>query len=352
MINWVPDKNINYEKIKLLLQKCEKNNQFTNYGPNVELLEKFIHSKYILDDNKSVIAIVNASLGLQILTYAFNLYHNKDIQWATQSFTFPPSNQGTLKTSIILDIDLEGGLDLNEVNNDIGGLIVTNIFGNIVNIDKYVKYCDKNNKFLIFDNAATHYTFYKNKNSLNYGNGCVISFHHTKPFGFGEGGAIIVDKKYENIIRNMINFGINNKNDGNYYSMHANNCKMSDISAVFILQYLYDYFDIIILKHRDLYNYFIKQKNNNNLDIELYPSFHDNNNINISCFCILFKNEELSLKIKKKFLENDIFCKKYYHPLKETKNTCIIYDRILCLPCNKDMNYSDIDNIVNLIKLI
>ena len=352
MIDWVPNKLINYEKIKNLLDKCQKNKQFTNYGPNVQLLEKFIHNKYKIDENKSVIAVVNASLGLQILTYILNLYHNKDIQWATQSFTFPPSNQGTLKTSIILDIDLEGGLNLNEVNNDIGGLIVTNIFGNIVDIDKYLEYCEKNNKFLIFDNAATHYTFYKGKNCLNYGHGSVISFHHTKPFGFGEGGAIIVDKKYEYIIRNMINFGIDNniKNKENYYSNNANNCKMSDISAVFVLQYLQDYFDIIIQKHHDLYNYFIEQKNKNNINIELFPSFHDKNNICISCFCILFKNKELSLKIKEKLLENNIFCRKYYHPLKKTKNTCIIYDKILSLPCTKDMNYSDIDNIINHIK--
>ena len=54
-----------------------------------------------------------------------------------------------------------------------------------------------NNKFLIFDNAATPFTYYKGKSCCNYGHGSTISFHHTKPLGFGEGGAIIVDKKYE-----------------------------------------------------------------------------------------------------------------------------------------------------------
>ena len=61
------------------------------------------------------------------------------------------------------------------------------------------------------------------------------------------------------------------------------------------------------------------------------------------------KNKKLSLKIKEKLLENNIFCRKYYHPLKHTKNTCIIYDKILCLPCTKDMNYSDIDFIISLL---
>lgn len=348
MINWVPDKKINYKKIKLLLNECEKTKQFTNYGPNVQLLEKFIKEKYEIQENKSVIAVVNASLGLQILTHVLSIFENKELTWATQSFTFPPSNQGTLKESNIVDIDLDGGLNLDEITNDINGLIVTNIFGNIVDIDKYVEYCNKNNKYLIFDNAATHYTFYKNKNCLNYGNGSVISFHHTKPFGFGEGGAIIVDSIFESHIRKLINFGINLYKT-KYYSQEANNCKMSDISAVYILQYLEDYFDIIINKHQELFNYLENKLKENNLNIQLYPSFHDKNKNCISCFCLLFENYETSIKIEKILLKNYIFCRKYYHPLKETKNTIYIYNKILCLPCNIDMNIQDIDNIIKLL---
>ena len=82
---------------------------------------------------------------------------------ATQSFTFPPSAQGNLNNVRIIDIDLEGGIDLNQINNDIDGIIVTNIFGNIVNIEKYGKWAFDNNKFLLFDNAATPTLFLKVK---------------------------------------------------------------------------------------------------------------------------------------------------------------------------------------------
>ena len=240
-------------------------------------------------------------------------------------------------------------MDLDEITNNIHGLIVTNIFGNIVDIDKYIDYCNRNNKYLIFDNAATHYTFYKGKNCLNYGNGSIISFHHTKPFGFGEGGAIIVDSKFEIHIRKLINFGINLYKT-KYYSQEANNCKMSDISAAYIIQYLENKFEIIINKHQELYNYLENKLKENNLNIELYPSFHDKNKICISCFCLLFENYETSIKIEKFLLENNIFCRKYYNPLKETKNTVYIYNKILCLPCNIDMNIKDIDNIIKLLK--
>jgi len=349
MINWVPNKSINNDTVQKLLKKCEETKQYTNDGPNIKLLEEFVKNKLEIDDSKSIIVVVNASLGIQILTHAISVFNNKQLNWSTQSFTFPPSNQGTLKNSIILDIDLEGGLNLEEVDDNIDGLIVTNIFGNIVDIDKYIDYCNKSNKYLVFDNAATAYTFYKNKNCLNYGNGSVISFHHTKPFGFGEGGAIIIDKKYEICIRKLINFGIGLYHD-KYYSEEANNCKMSDISAVYILQYMYDNFDIIIKIHQELFNYFKNKINESNLNVQLYPSFHDENKNCVSCFCLLFDRFETSTNMVKILLENDIFSRKYYHPLKETKNTVYMYNKILCLPCTKDMQFEDIDVIINLLK--
>lgn len=349
MINWVPEKDINYKIVEKLLNDSLETKQFTNYGPNVKKLEQYVKNTFEINDNKSVIVVTNASLGIQILSHAISVFEDKKINWATQSFTFPPSNQGTLNNSVILDIDIDGGLNLDEVTEDINGIIVTNIFGNIVDIDKYVDYCDKNNKFLLFDNAATSYTFYKNKNCSNYGHGSIVSFHHTKPLGFGEGGAIIVNAKYENIIRKLINFGIDLHED-KYYSVDGNNSKMSDISAAFILQYFYDNFDKIISIHKKLYDYFIIKTQN--LNITMYPSFHDENKNLVSCFCVLFNSYDESIKVEKKLLENNIFCRKYYNPLKKTVNTMYIYDRILCVPCHKDMTFENIDKIVDIISSI
>ena len=46
---------------------------------------------------------------------------------------------------------------------------------------------------------------------------------------------------------------------------------MSDISAVYILQYMYDNFDIIIKKHQELFNYFENKINESKLNVQLYP---------------------------------------------------------------------------------
>tara|TARA_B110000037_G_C17017839_1_gene463995 strand:+ start:86 stop:1126 length:1041 start_codon:yes stop_codon:yes gene_type:complete len=344
-INWVPNKKINKKRINQLINKSLDSGQFTNNGPNVQLLEQVIREKLQIDYTKAIIAVTNGSVALHALASSIEYFENKKIQWATQSFTFPPSAQGTLSNTKIVDIDKDGGLDLNELDESIGGIIVTNIFGNIVDIDKYEKWAKDNNKFLIFDNAATPFTFYKGKSCCNYGHGSTISFHHTKPLGFGEGGAIIVDKKYEKNIRCLNNFGIGLTNE--YWVRKGNNNKMSDISAIYIIQYL-DNFDKIIKKHKMLYKYFKKQIKK--LKLQLFPSFHDKDNIMASCFCLLFDNYDDNIRLK--LLENDIFCRKYYYPLKKTKNTVDIYNKILCIPCTKDMKKEDIDLIISLIKYL
>ena len=355
-INWIAVKKINNTRVNNLFKNNIKTNQFTNYGPNVQLLEKIIKEKLKIDETKEVICVCNGSVAIHSLILAINYYYNKEIKWATQSFTFPPSAQGPLKDCLICDIDEEGGLDLLELEkyekqNDIkiDGIIVTNFFGNLVDINRYETYCKKNNKILLFDNAATPYSFYKNKNACNYGDGSTISFHHTKPIGFGEGGAIIVNKEYADIIRKLNNFGICLQKE-QYFHSCGNNYKMSDISAIYIIQYL-DIFNKIVIKHNKLYNYFIKKiKKLNNFKI--ISNYSDINNSLISCFCVKYlqNGNYTSDNIINKFNDNNIVCRKYYIPLKNTKKAVELYNSIICLPCNINITIKDINIYINILK--
>ena len=344
-IKWVPNKNINKTRVATLLQSSITLGQFTNYGPNVQLLEKIIRFNFKVAETKAVICVTNGSAALHAAVSGINIYNASDdnLCWATQSFTFPASTQNVLATAQIIDIDEEGGLDLEKVDSTmVDGIIVTNVFGNVVDIDKYTSWCDKNNKLLLFDNAATPYTFYKGSNAINYGTGSIISFHHTKPLGFGEGGAVIIDQKYEYDIRRCINFGINNNSASPKWHPQGSNYKMSDIAAIYIIQHL-DKFMLIIKKHQQLYEKFI------NLiracaDICLFPNHSDQTPF-VSCFCLLSPRFTVSkvAELQKK----GIYCRKYYDPLVQTKISCELYDKILCLPCTVDMTSDDLIFIVN-----
>ena len=346
MINWVPKKSINHNLVKTYLSNTEETGHFTNYGPNVRLLEEKTRQYFEIDETKAVIVVNNGSTAIQVLAAAIEYVQNRDLKWATQGFTFPPSAQCNLSDVAIVDIDREGGIDIAQIDDSIDGVIITNIFGNVVNIDKYETWARENNKYLIFDNAATCYTFYKVKYCVNYGVGCGISFHHTKPFGFGEGGAIIVDKKYEQAVRCLINFGIGLTSE--YFVKEGTNGKMSDVSAVYILQYWDTMFDTIIKKHNELYKYFKDEMKRRNITyFKLFPSFHDDDKIVPACISILFdKYDDAYEKI---ILDAGIFCRKYYHPLKNLPNSQYIYDHILCVPCTIDMTREDIDKILSII---
>ena len=86
---------------------------------------------------------------------------------------------------------------------------------------------------------------------------------------------------------------------------------------------------------------------NNISHFKLFPSFHDGI-IVPSCFCILFNNYDDS--IRERLLENNIQARKYYHPLDNSKVANEIFDSILCIPCNINMDTSHIDKIFDILK--
>ena len=209
-ISWVNTKNLNIQKINIKINDCIETKHFTNNGKNVVQLNKKIHKIFNIDDTKSVLLTCNGAMGINALIGGLNIYYNKQLKWAVQSFTFPCSCQGPLKNSLILDIDENMGPNIDKLYehiNDYDGILITNCFGCSTNIELYENFCKNNNKLLLFDNAAASYTIYKNKNHLNYGNGCMVSLHHTKPIGFGEGGFIIFDNKYLESMEKSICFG-------------------------------------------------------------------------------------------------------------------------------------------------
>lgn len=346
-MQWIANKGVDSPTVESLLQEPLRTNQFTNGGENARRLEKYIHDEFGIDDSKAVVVVANGSVAIHALASGVDYTTGRELQWATQAFTFPSSAQSNLRGVKIIDIDEDGGLDLGQVDDSIQGIIVTNIFGNVVDIGKYEAYCAERNKYLIFDNAATAHTFYKGKNSLNYGVGATISFHHTKPFGFGEGGAIIVDKKYEKAIRCLNNFGIGLTD--RYWVSEGNNNKMSEIAAIYILQYLKHSKDTIVEKHGELMNRFVKEMARRDIThFKMFPSFHDTCMVP-SCFSLLF--DEYDESFLERLLAKGINARKYYHPLDESRVANETFDRILCLPCNIDMTNKDIETIFDVLSL-
>ena len=350
MINWVPLKKINMENVNLKIEKCINSKHLTNEGINVVQLQKNIKNLFKINDDKEVLLTCNGALGINALIGGLNMYYNKKLKWAVQSFTFPCSKQGLLIDSIIIDIDENMGPNINELENKINeydGIIITNCFGASTNIEIYETFCKKNNKLLLFDNAASSLTYYKNQNILNYGVGCMVSLHHTKPIGFGEGGFIVFDKKYLESMEKTICFGFT-KNDKYNFNIYANNYKMSELSCIYITEYLLNV-DKIYNYHTKIISYFIDSINKNNLNnkIKLIKNFSNFEESLMSTIPIVF-NYKVNTDF---FINKNIEAKKYYYPLDNTSiNSVELFDKIICLPLNTDITFETIDYYIQVIK--
>ncbi len=330
-INWLAKKTINWPQVRTIMSECEAKNQFTNIGPIIPKLEDFVRQKFCIEPEKAVILTSNGTTALHALAAGL-LKKNPKMRFATQSFTFPSSVQGPLRdiTSVV-DIDRDGGPDLDETRfsyENIDALIVTNVHGNVVDIEKYLSFCKQKGIICIFDNAATANTLYKGKNSCNYGTASIVSFHHTKSYSFGEGGCIIIDREYEHNIRCLLNFGIDNAlGEKARHDPLGSNYRMCDINATFILSYLMDNFEKITQKHKQLY---AVAKANLPQGFSLFPNFSSDTPVCTS-ICVLcdkdYDNTKLSYISRKYYKSLDLAC----------KVSVDFYKRIICLPCNIDI---------------
>jgi dTDP-4-amino-4,6-dideoxygalactose transaminase len=329
-VNWLNRKDYDFSIINKKLENSRLKNHFTNSGPLVKELETWFREILQIENDKSVYLTSNGTTALHAIVSAINHFNNKELIYATQDFTFPSSILGPLRNTKIVDMTNDHQVCINELS-EVDGLIITNVFGNSLDLNTYEEWAKTNKKILIIDNAATPFTFYQKRNTLNYGNASFISLHHTKPFGFGEGGLIIADKKYSDSIERVINFGFDKLRNWNEW---GSNYRMSDISAAFIYQHLEINLDKMIKHNIEISDAFKFVCMNNGW--QMWNDKSDGHPFLSSLIFFSNNNEELFGLLKR------FEWKKYYKPLIGMPVSNKIYEKIICLPCHLDVTTSDI----------
>lgn len=312
MIPFTQHKKLNIDRFNYYLQEANNTNQFTNYGYAVRLLEQRAREMLLIDDCKAVIATCNGAAALNAIMAAIN--DNEHV--FSQDFTFPCNFQIPDVDTIGFDMTDSYDPDIESITEP-GIIIITNCFGHVTNIDKILNHAHKYKQEIIFDNAAAPYSFYNNSNISNYGIASYISLHHTKPIGFGEGGLVIIDKSYEDLIRSIINFGMINRKP----TYKGSNYKMSELSAAGILQW-WDSFNIDELRDKYLlaYNYYLKYTRS------ILPNYSDN----------FFPN--CLPTIAHKINTNGLDVRKYYRPYVGLPNSTNLFNSIDCIPITEYIN--------------
>jgi len=337
MISWLPKKRVNHEIVQNLLKLSEENGHYTNRGPIVKLLEKRFSKMMSIDVNKSVIAVSSGSTAIQAIIGVLARRLGRLPRIATQSFTFPSSAMEYANHAVIVDIDLKtGGPRFDHIPANTEVLIVTNVFGRCVNVKDYQEFCRDKKIFLLFDNAASPLTYVDHSNICNFGDASIVSLHHTKSVGFGEGGLVIIDQEYRDDVIDITGFGLGQ--DRSTWSKFALNGRMSDISAAYIFQYIEEN-EAKLLALSETQKKFILRSG-----VNVYPSFETTSQVH-TCIPILCDQ-----KTQKRFFQSEIDVKKYYKPLKSMTNSDKIFEFILNLPSHIDMLPEDYERYMEILQ--
>ena len=318
MIGFVEEKPIDWDVVNELLGSSATLNHYTNHGPVSIQLEQTLMDMFepdILEPNRTVVTCASGTSALFALVEMHNLTHRKELKWGVCSYSFHCMKQGPLRDAKVIDCNESGMLDIEKFDaTDCNAMLVTNPFGIVDNLDEHKNYCRDNKKVLICDSCSSFDAL------TNHDVDQAFSFHHTKPWGFGEGGAVIINKKNKDLFKTLINFG----SHGDFSAAikkRATNAKLSDVSAAFILQRLREY---PYIASDDTERYRRVQGLAGEFGMKCLGNKPQSPNT-VPLLC----------PKKTKSLDNPyVKLQKYYRPVAGTPNATDIYSRIINFPCH------------------
>lgn len=334
------------EEYQLQLQRIWTNQWLTNRGELVLELENklkdYLHVDHILVTN-------NGTIPLQI---ALKLLGNEG-EVITTPFSYIATSAAIVWekcTPIFVDIHPEY-LTIDEtkieaaITEKTTCILATHVFGNPCNIEVIESIAKKHNLKVIFDAAHCFGVKYKGKSIFEYGDVSTCSFHATKLFHTGEGGALFAK---DNDLRHQLfyshNFGHNGPLD--FYGLGIN-AKISELQAAMGLAVL-PHMDTVLIERKRVVDYY-----NENLDLTQIQTLkiRENSQWNYSYYPVILKDEATLLTVQKVLNESQIFPRRYFYPSLNTINYLqkasmpvseSIASRILCLPLYFELSINEI----------
>ena len=329
-----------------------KNHRLTTEGPKVKNLKKQLEKKLGV---KNLLLVSNGTIAIQIALETLKI--SKEVTVSPFSYT-STINAVEWQNIPYKFCDLKKNkltLDLNAFKIKRGtSLLAVHPFGIPEDIKKLSSICKKNNIKLIFDASHCFDIKFKNKSILNYGDASTISFQATKFFNTCEGGAIVFRNRKDYLLAHKLShIGINHFKKKETIPDRGINAKMSELSASWGIALLKRLNRIKFLKKQNCKIYF------ENLNLKIIKPTLNLSNQNYNYMPVIFSNESLLLKIKKKLEKNKIYPRRYFYPSLDElphiktnlscKNSRNISRKILCLPLSEHISKKEILKICKII---
>ena len=231
-------------------------------------------------------------------------------------------------------------------------ILATHVFGNPCAVDALEVIAKKHNLKVIYDAAHSFAVKYKNESIFSYGDVSTCSFHATKLFHTGEGGAMFCnDDALNHKLFYSHNFGHNGP-----LAFHGLgiNAKISELQAAMGLA-VFPYLSTIIGERKKVVDYYTANLDFRNLR---KLKIREHTEWNNSYYPVIFESEQKLLEVMARLETADIIPRRYFYPSLNTIEYCkgqtmpiseSIASRILCLPLYVGLQENFLGEIVSLI---
>ena len=300
-----------------------------------------------------IIPMTNGTLPLQIALKAFG----KSGEVITTPFSYVATTASIVWeqcTPVFVDIHPEY-LTIDEtkieaaITDKTTCILATHVYGNPCNVEAIDTIAKKHNIKVIYDAAHCFGVTYKGQSIFNYGDVSTCSFHATKLFHTGEGGALFCqDEATRQEMWYRHNFG----HDGpeKFHGLGIN-AKMSELQAAMGLAVL-PYLDTIIEERKRVCDYYDQHLDFNKVT---KLKLREGTQWNYAYYPVMFESEADLLKSKKQLESDNIFPRRYFYPSLDklsyvTSNQCVVTSkiskRIMCLPLYVGIYNNHLDEII------
>lgn len=338
------------------VQRAWDNQWLTNRGELVLELEEKLR-QYLSVSN--IIVTNNGTVPLQI---ALKLLGRQG-EIITTPFSYVASTAAIVWencTPVFVDIHPEY-LTIDEtkiepaITDKTTAILATHVFGNPCYVEAIEAIAKIHNLKVIYDAAHCFEVRYKGKSIFEYGDVSTCSFHATKLFHTGEGGAMFtnaVDLQHQLFYSH--NFGHKGALDFNGVGING---KMSELQAALGLAVL-PHMETILNERKKVVDYY-----NQNLNFSKLKTLkiRENTHWNYSYYPVIFENEAQLLEVEKELNNNQIYPRRYFYPslnrlpyLNEQNMPVseFVAKRILCLPIFVGLKAQDLQIISKIINKV
>ena len=303
------------EEYQKQLQRIWSNEWLTNRGELVLELEEKLKNYLSVDH---ILVTNNGTIPIQI---ALKLLGNGG-EIITTPFSYVATSAAIVWehcTPVFVDIHPEY-LTIDEtkiesaITDKTTAILATHVFGNPCHVEAIEAIAKKYQLKVIYDAAHAFGVTYNGTSIFEYGDVSTCSFHATKLFHTGEGGALFAkDPKLQHQLFYSHNFG----HDGPlaFHGLGING-KISELQAAMGLAVL-PHMETILAERKRVVDFY-----NQNLDVTKVQTLkiRENTEWNYSYYPIVFEDEDTLLRVQKALNEEQIFPRRYFYPSLNTIN--------------------------------